>query len=182
MNPFIQSEKQALRKRSMHVKLVLLKVLKEKFQLDTYHMRPADRNRLIMFEVWAERHRVPLRYVLTTLITIARSMPHNKKKKNLGLGLSLAALTSKKFEEILVNRIRDEFPGDEHIDEWRLREKEKALGLTEQRGKTAPLLDLEKDDPILYYVSRVKERARRFDRGDSMQWRTRRHWRGSPWV
>jgi hypothetical protein len=185
MNPFIQSEKRALRQRSMHVKLVLLKVLKEKFQLDTYHMRPADRNRLVMFEVWAERHHVPLRYVLTEIITMSRAMGkrYNKKKKKLGLGLSLAALTSKKFEAMLVEQMQQEYPGEENIDEWRLMEQEKALGLTEARGKAVPLIDLRNTDTILYnYLERLKKRSRKLDRGESASWRTRRRWRGNPWV
>jgi hypothetical protein len=182
---FIQNEKRALRRQAFRVKVILLKLLKEKWGIENYHLRPADQPRLVMFAVWAERHKVPLSYVLTTVITMGRVIGtcHKKKKTKVGLGLSLAALTSKKFEAMLVERIREEYPGETNIDEWRLREKEKALGLTEPRGKISALVDLRFTDAILYnYSQRIDKRAKRFEKGNGAQWRRRRRWRGNPWV
>jgi len=178
-----KAELRELRKRIFRARKVLISVLKEMQGIERLYLKPKDEPRLLILQCWAERHRVPVRYVMSRMISFWREKTKRPGKKSV-LGVSLAALTSFKSEEILKSIIEREFPAGENIAAWREGEKRRLLGLDAQRGKVRPLINLKlSDSRILYHYSKqVKRKQDRLDKANASAWRRRRRWRGNPWL
>lgn len=180
----VKRELRAGRACGRKVLKVLTAVLQKDFheKIDCLHLRPDDRLRLTIFQSWATRHKVPLNYVLKTLVGYWRSKTRRPGKKSV-LGVTLAALTSRTSEEILKARIAKDFPSGENVTQWNLNAQRVLLGLAEPRGKVKSLIDEDKPEhSCKIYGERIQRRRNKLDSAAAGQRRRRRAWRGNPWL
>src|ERR1035437_3240016 len=175
-----------MRKTSRQVYKVWVGVLREENKTDfVLRLKPTDRNRLGILQVWAERHKVTLGYVVKTLLAYWRSRPfmlRKKKKKGL-LGVTVASLTSPKSEVILEQAILRDFPDGENVSEYRQRERLHLLGLDGQRGRAKNLIsETAPSESCIIYAERIEHRQMKLDNAVASESRRRRTWRGNPWL
>lgn len=73
-----------------------------------------DRYRLLILRSWEIKYRIPLRYILSTVLPIWEAFVkrRSKKMKSQGLNVRVSTLTGKKSEQYLVERINKDFPGE----------------------------------------------------------------------
>ena len=175
-----------MRKTSRHVYKVVVGVLREEIKTDfVLRLKPTDKIRLGILQVWAERHKVTLRYVVRTLLTYWRSRPfmlRKKKKKGL-LGVTVASLTSPKTEVIIEQAMLRDFPDGQNVFESQQRERLHLLGLDGLRGRAKNLInESAPDESCIMFSRRVEHRRTKLDNAAASESRRRRKWRGNPWL
>jgi len=180
----VKKELREMRKGGRIVYKALVKFLWTEIKNDfTLYMKPSDRIRLNIFLVWSDRHKVPLSYVIQTLMRFWRSRPFMRRKRKGLLGVTVASLTSQKTEIILAQQIEKDFPGQEHIAQWRQRERLRLLGLDAPRGRAKSLIDVNApDESCIMFSNRVERRRTKLDNAAGSESRKRRRWRGNPWM
>src|ERR1035437_6698310 len=167
-----------MRKTSRQVYKVWVGVLREENKTDfVLRLKPTDRIRLGILQVWAERHKVTLGYVGRTLLAYWRSRPfmlRKKKKKGL-LVVTVASLTSPKSEVIIEQAILRDFPDGQNVFEWHKRERLHLLGLDGQRGRAKNLIsETAPSESCILYGNRIKRRQDVLDHATASEQRRRR--------
>lgn len=189
---FARQELKAARRTAFLVGRVLLRVLRaegrETFAVQRALMRnPRERLRLGIWQVWATRHKVPVSYVIQTLLHYWREKTRRPGKKTSALGVTFATLTSAKSEPILASAIERDFPGRENESQWQMQARLRLLGLDELRGHGRGLVEMlfskdSLDESCNIYQNRIERRQKRLDKAAAAHWRRRRTWRGNPWL
>lgn len=151
-----------------------------------------DQVKLLKLRVWAYRHYIDIQEVLDLIVPPLRTLIR-EHKKSYGLGVSIRSLTSRRAYLILLSRLKERYPDDEHISIWRENERERQLqvekeldtdGLVTRSPRVfASVLESPSAEA---FIARYKkcvvtarlEQQRLYDQG----WRKRRQYRGSPWI
>jgi hypothetical protein len=182
---FAKQELREMRKTSRQVYKVVVRVLREEIKTDfVLRLKPTDRIRLDILQVWAERHHVTLDYTIRTVLAFWRSRPFMRKKKKKGLlGVTVASLTSPKSEVILEQAILRDFPDGQNVSEFRQRARLHLLGLDGLRGRARSLINEKTpDESCIMYASRIERRQTKLSNAEASESRRRRKWRGNPWL
>lgn len=151
--------------------------------------KPADMLRLTRLQVWSWRHKVSVDEILTLTLPYLRKSLRNEQKKRYGLGCSIAALTGAGNEKILIEAIRQKYPGGEHRDIWRQSERQRQLDAEagEESDGTAvrarPASSLFDADSIAAYIKSYRARiAVKRRQAEVQPWRRRKRYAGNPWL
>jgi len=151
-------------------------IVKERFGLKWWKLKREDEIRCLRLEQWEEKYRVPLWWILQTLVPIWR---RKFAKYSLGaFGVKIPTLVGAKSEEIIRSEIKTQFPDGENVRQWKAREQQKqwsryreGVGLREDWSH--PLTAAKE-----YQQRMLRERKARvkFERTAR-----RRLYRGNPW-
>lgn len=179
----VKKELKAMRHKAFRVRAVLTTIARKKWNVGFLNLHPADELRLITFWVWSQRYKVPLSYVMETVIGWWKQVTSKRKGRKAALGVRVVTLTTKKSEAILQECILRDFPNNENVAEWRLHKQEKLLGLLDEpRGLARAFVDLRyPDKTVRSYKRKVDRRRYKLMKANAAQWRRRRAWRGNPW-
>ena len=89
--------------------------------------KPIDRLRLTRLRVWCWRYHIELDELLSLVLPYLRKSITTQQKARFGLGVSIAALTGIGAEKILIEALKQKYPGGEYIEDWRERERNRQL-------------------------------------------------------
>lgn len=93
-------------------------VLRDKI---TFRITEQDQFKLYQLQIWAWRYKVPVAYVVRTLLVYWQArMPRHFKRKKGALGLRISTLVGVKSKNYLLQRLQEEFPNNENEAEWRV--------------------------------------------------------------
>jgi hypothetical protein len=85
-----------------------------------WRINETDSLRLIKLLVWSERYSVSLEYILATILPIlTKAVERRTGRKSKGLGTTISVLTGEVAKDILLEKIRKDFPGQEHVHQLR---------------------------------------------------------------
>lgn len=151
-----------------------------------------DMLRLTKLRVWSWRYKVGIEEILILTLPYLRKSLSTQQKARYGLGCSVAALTGAGNEKILVEALRQKYPGNEHQDAWRERERRKQLeaeeieetdGLQVRARQARGMLE---SDSVKHYIESYRRRVLGMRRKMNQQLgsarRKRKHYRGNPWL
>lgn len=93
------------------------------------HFKKVDLLRLTRLQVWSWKYKVSIDEILSLTLPYLRKSLSSTQQTRYGLGCSIASLTGLGNEKILVEAIRQKYPGAEHRDIWRQAERRKQLDL-----------------------------------------------------
>jgi hypothetical protein len=155
------------------------------------HFSKTDMLRLSRLQVWSWRHKVPIDEILSLTLPYLRKSLRSDQKARYGLGCSIAALTGVGNEKILIEAIKIKYPGGEHRDIWRERERlvqiereaeEDADGL-QVKSSGRSLLECDSVPLFLESYRRRVLAARRIASKETINSKRRRkRYRGNPWL
>jgi hypothetical protein len=174
-------EVKALRHKVLVTRVVVEKILKS-IGRKYYQLRPVDELRLLTLAVWAERYKVSLEFVVTTLVTFWSKVVRAKARG--GIGVKIWTLVGKKSHEVLLEEIARQYPNKENEDEWRWKKRLQQVEAN-PRGlvRVATVLDTDNvADFCKIYSKRMTRRGRLIDRATSSVLKRRRAYRGNPWL
>lgn len=158
-----------------------------------------DRYRLLTLKMWSERYRVPVKYILETLMawteTFARK--HFRRTRTEGFGVKVSTLCGKKSEQILETQIAKDFPNGEHklafiqveqtrILEWEVRrleklEQQESDGIQVNGHAKKSLLDYEQPRVFVrHYKKRIQREGQQ--RAEIVKEMMKRNYRGNPFL
>lgn len=155
--------------------------------------KQADLLRLTRLKVWSYRYRISVSEILSLILPYLRKTLRTETKKRYGLGVTIAALTGSGAEKILIEAIRQKYPSDEHIAEWREAERTRQLeaeareerGGLEQKHISGPISLLEADSAEKFlqsYSKRIITRRDRLRAAYSDPERKKLPYRSNPWL
>ena len=179
-----------------YTNLIIAEIEKWIAHNDDKHVRlrfnQLDQARLLKLRVWSYRHKIDICEVLDMIIPPLRTVI-SKMKNSYGLGITIRAMTSQRAYKILVSRLKEAYPQDEHIDVWRENERDRQLQI-EANYKNGGLISRspQMSNSVLDSPN-AKEFARRYTKIAIMKrerhqtlcgqsWRKRRRYRYSPWI
>lgn len=177
----VRIELRALRVRALENKVLVNGLLREHGIGGV--LRFMSRNtvyRMLKLETWSRKYKVSIAYILRVLIPVWKAVAERKQRK---FKLIPAQLTGHKSEEILKQRIEEDYPDRQNVRDWKWSERERALVLerdfAEVEERTVPLLSL---DHVKRYQKRILRKRRALDEAVSAKGRKRRTYRGNPWL
>lgn len=91
-------------------------VLKRKWNRELYNVQELNKYRLLTLVIWQEKYKVPLEFILETLVPYYSQK--YKKFKGAGLGAKIATFCGPTSELILQSKIKQEYPDGENINQW----------------------------------------------------------------
>lgn len=186
-----REEKRKLQIKAQRMFLLVNKILKEEFGRKMFYLKKPDQYRLLVLDVWRERYKVTVRFILKRLVPYyqARISKWQKRRYTDGLGIRVATLVGVHSEQILKEAIQQEFPDAENWDEWRWkrrleilkqREKETDDGIA-TREKTVQ--DFAKPERYMkYYQRKTRQKRAEFEKELNNDENKRRPYRGNPWL
>lgn len=155
-------------------------VLKEDLGVSWFKPSMEDKLRLLTLEGWEEKYRVSLNWILVQLVPFWRKrFVSYRKVGGKSLGVSVATLVGKKSEEILKQKLSEQFPDGENLARWRVREQARQWDISWDQ----PIRVEDWEHPqetILRYQRRMV--AERRERKSWVAKRKRRRYRDNPWV
>ena len=156
------------------------------------HFKRIDLLRLTRLQVWSWRYKVDVEEILSLTLPYLRKSLSSSQKKKYGLGCSVAALTGVGNEKILIEALNIKYPGAEHRDIWRERERRRQLAREageDTGGMTTrvrvPASMLESDSVASYiqsYRTRVLGARHKMEAEVGSAKRRRKYYRGNPWL
>ena len=178
---------------SAEISAVIERWLQEHEQKRLYvRFKKVDQLRLTRLQVWSWRHFVSVEEILSLTLPYLRKSMTVSQKARYGLGCSVAALTGRGNEKILIEAIRQKYPGAENRDIWRAEERQKQLaaeaaedmdGLVARDKPERGLFDCDSvPDYIKSYRGRVLGVRRKLSLEAGNPLRRRKIYRGSPWI
>lgn len=148
--------------------------------------------RLCRLQVWSWRHRVSIEEILSLVLPYLRKTVGTDQKQRYGLGVSVATLTGKTGEVILVEALAKKYPGNEHVDRWRQIEQERQLraeqmeetdGLAVRAPKLVSIMEADSvEDYLKRYTQRIRMARKQFRDTQADPERKRKAYRGNPWL
>jgi hypothetical protein len=129
-----------------------------------------DRYRLLILRVWTEKYRVPLSYLVATLVPFWESFVQRKsyRMKKQGLNVRVSTLTGKKSELYLQEKLAKDFPNNIHKRLWISNERERIYAsqkLKEEKGdfktKSDTLKSLLDFSSLKKYVRHYRSKIRK---------------------
>ena len=168
----------------------LSKIRKEQV---TLYIRMPDKYRLLKLKVWSEKYRVPLIFILSTLIPLWESFIQRRSRqvKREGLNVRVSTLTGKKSEEFLKEAIKKEFPDGANKQLWIAKHRERILAKAILDSQDKDLLtrsqkvqDLSEFTTPKQYVAYYRRRVRYLSssREKIIQQMEERPYRSNPFV
>lgn len=152
--------------------------LKKEFGVGWFRLRQEDEIRLLKLEGWEEKYKVSVEWILRQLVPFWRDK-YSKYSKKVGLGVTVATLTGKKSEEILQQRIAEEFPDKENLARWKATAQQRQWDIVWDGAKRKEDW-LEPGKTIRKYRNRM-ERERQ-ERKEWAEQTRKRHYRNNPWL
>jgi hypothetical protein len=152
--------------------------LKKEFGVGWFRLKQEDEIRLLRLEGWEEKYKVPVEWILRQLVPFWREK-YSKYSKKVGLGVTVATLTGKKSEEILQQRIAEEFPDGENIARWKVREQQRQWEIVSDRSNGREDW-MEPGKTLKKYRTRMER-----ERQERQTWATKtkkRRYRNNPWI
>ena len=151
-------------------------IVKEQFGLKFWRLKEEDRLRILRLEQWEEKYKVPLWWILVTLVPIWKK---KFARYSYGaFGVKIPTLVGAKSEAIIRARILEEFPNGENVRIWRAQEQQwqwasyrQGVGLKEDW--TNPLRAARD------YQQRMQRERQARDVFEKVA--RRRHYRNNPW-
>lgn len=154
--------------------------------------RPLDLLRLTKLQVWSWRYRLDIEEILTLILPPLRSaMSARNPRHRYVLGVTVAALTGRGAEQILLSELRENYPALENRAIWRDQERQRQLdrerreeGEVEVReSRFKGVLEAESvADYIESYRKRALATRRRMNAELASAKRKRKRYRGNPWL
>lgn len=154
--------------------------------------KKTDLLRLTRLRVWSWRHKVSIDEILSLTLPYLRKSLSSTQKSRYGLGCSIASLTGIGNEKILIEAIRQKYPGGEERDIWRQTERQKQLdaeavedsdGLPVRHRAMKSLFDC---DSVPVYLKSYRERVlgtrQKMAAESSRASRKRKLYRGNAWL
>lgn len=152
-----------------------------------------DRYRLLKLKVWADKYKVPLIFILSTLIPLWESFIQRRSRqvKREGLNVRVATLTGKKSEQFLQEAIRKEFPDGANKRLWIAKHRErilatKVLSLQDKEllSRSQKVSGLEEFTTPRKYIAYYRRRVRYLNsvREKVIQQMEERPYRSNPFV
>jgi hypothetical protein len=173
----MNSEERILVRRGMGIGLKVEGILKRKYGVKWFKLKPEDELRLLRLVQWQEKYRVSLDWILAQLLPIWRSK-YSKYKTTKGLGVSVATLVGMKSELMLQEAILKDFPEGENIARWLTREQQRQwFQFTDRMARSE---DWENPRRMLKVYRRRME-AERSERREFALEQQRRNYRNNPW-
>lgn len=188
-------EMQALLSKSKEAwsrtQVVVKRVLGDKHTLQW--MSIIDRKRLTVLLVWEQRYKVPLEWIVETLL---RHYQYKRKRiitgrryRNPALPVRTVTLVSPTSAEIIEKEIAQAYPADEHLDIWRERKRYEILakqlsteGLSGRSVVGKTFIDFSStEDFVKHYSKMVEEHRLIEDKIAGERRRKGKPYRGSPW-
>lgn len=186
-----REEKRKLQLRSQRLFLLVSKILMEEFKRKIFNMKKEDQYRLLVLDVWKERYRVSIRFILKRLVPYYQSRINKWQKRRYadGLGIRVATLVGVHSEQILKETVEKEFPEAENFNEWRWKQRLAILQQREQvnddgiaiREKTVH--DFSKPERYMkYYQRKTRQKRAEFEKALNNDENKKRPYRGNPWL
>lgn len=172
----MNASEKALEHRRRLVASRMESFVKTNLKLRWWKLKLEDEYRLIRLLQWEEKYQVSMEWMLHLLLPIWKKM-YGRYQRN-GIGVTIATLTGKKSEEIVVQHIQEEFPDRENREQWKARQQTKQFEST----KDIPLRKLPEgmDEFLQGYLARMARQ--RVERSQFARKMRRRNWRMNPWL
>lgn len=125
------------------VQSILKKIRKEEVRL---WLSQKDKYKLLKLRVWAEKYFISIEYILQTLLPFWESFVQRRSKrmKRSGLNVRVSTLTGKKSEEILLEKVKKDFPDNLNKVVFKAKDRERLFQLSlgkDMKVKTKNLFD-----------------------------------------
>lgn len=151
-----------------------------------YGLSLTDKYRLLKFRNWMERYKISLEFILDTLLPYyqRRFKTENHKK---GLGVKVTTLTGKKSEQIISDKVFEQFPNGENIS---LARHDRITEIIARRTgeddefspKIKTLLDFKSPEAYTrYYDKKTRRQSSEYLKETDRKENKLRRYRGSPW-
>lgn len=178
-------ELKRLRIRSRIVLGEITKVLKRDFNRTFgFNIRPIDRNRLFNLQIWSDKYKVSIRWILHVLVPYWSKKLKRKPGQAWGLGVKVQSFVGKHSQRIIEEEIIKQFPERENEKLWNHAKRMELTGLAERSPvKYRDVLECESiDDFVRKYRKRVAVRRRELDTAESQPSKRHRLYRNNPWL
>lgn len=152
-------------------------VVKREFGVRFWNLKPEDEIRCLRLQQWEEKYRVPLDFILRTIVPVWKKKFARYSQG--AFGVKIPTLVGKKSEEILKERLKELYPDGENHEQRRAQEQQRQWnyyreGIRVSEDWITPIRAAKR-----YQERMAKERLRRS--GFEKQAR-KRPYRGNPWV
>ena len=152
-------------------------ILRRDWKLQYFRPKEEDELRALRLRQLEELYKVPLEWILAQLLPIWRKK--FSRYQSGGLGVSMATLVGDKSEEIIRQRLKEEYPEQENEALWRSQQQQSQWQLFRDGIKKRDNWE----DPVVAvrdYTARMnRERAAR---AEFERMARRRPYRGNPWI
>ncbi len=146
-----------------------------------------DKLRLLRLRIWSMRYKISILEILDLIVPVFRKK-FRLKGQGKGLGIPVSTLTGAVAEEILQDRLTEQYPDGANITAWKFAERERQLdaermdeadGMAVREPKMPTLLEV---GDVAEYSRIYAERVAQTRAAQSNQdWRKRRMYRDNPW-
>lgn len=181
----VNTEMRVLESKVLRLQAGLKKIMEEDFGRKLWDVSRQDALRLLTLEVWQERYKVPVRYMLKTILPFWHSVISKRSRrraKNNGLGCKIVQLVSRRSEDVLVEQILKDYPSGENVLDWRMRQRAEQV-LPKREGRPGTLLKApEVEQFAANYAKTIGRRQRKMTKAQANSARKRRRYRDNPWL
>lgn len=141
-----------------------------------------DQTRLVTLALWAEKYKVPVRFIIEHLVPIVQSMMRGKLRRSMYLGISPATFCGNFAEKKLQEEITRAFPDAENEWEWRWNKQREQLPESSLRTTVKSIIDYDSIDLfVAAYGRRIKRKRSEVMRAKQSSARSKQPYRGNPW-
>ena len=156
------------------------------------HFKLADQLRLLRFRTWSLVYKVDIGEILDIVVPVLRSYHSSYRPTGRGLGMTLGTLTGKMAEDVLRKELERRYPQNENVEVWREEERDRQLyaermeeldGAAPRETVRGTMQDAALDPGYVDRYAKVVLAAReRLRKEQDARWRTRKSYRGNPWI
>ena len=150
--------------------------IKRRFKRSYFKALPQDdQYRLLTLRTWSIKYKVPVSFVIQTVVEYwMRKLPPRKKT---GIGISVSTLTGPTSEKILTAEIERLYPDQEHLRAWK---SEAQMKLTSRGVKDIRTSDA--FDFVSRYVKVMERRQQRVVKSIASGQHVKHRYRDNPFV
>lgn len=193
----IALEQRALKFKQARMLGIINRILEQEFQRKIYNCPESNQMRLLIFDVWRQKYKVSLRFILRAILPTYLKASEKYGKQRGGpprglkaLGIPIPMITGKKSEEVLQFWLGRAYPDRENYSMWRQRARrrviDKRLGNDEEdeyRPRLRNLLECNSiEEYVKRYGKRIKEERKLRNDIESAANNKVRPYRDSPWI
>jgi len=174
----VEKVEAVLQMRMLRVTAIVEEVLKRDLGVSWFKPSLEDQLRLLVLTGWEEKFKISIAWMLKQLVPFWRGR-FARYQKGSGLGFRIATLVGKKSEQMLQQRIAEQFPDREHLTRWRTKEQARQWSLAWDREPKVE--NWEHPHEVILQYQRGMNRERR-ERKSWVRRRKRRRYRNNPWI
>jgi hypothetical protein len=121
-----------------------------------------DGLRLTRLVAWSERYSVSIEYILQAVLPVlSKAVERRTGRKSKGLGISISVLTGEVARDILLERIKKDFKGNEHVHAMREQRRNIMIEVLDDELNGKPRNPLSFKEPEEFVKSYVRSIERK---------------------